>query len=139
MNSPKKLDPEFKTLDESIANSKLHDRWFKISSALVAGGVLLGGVAKMIYGRELKPSDPWIGPLLSPLSYVWIMAFFYMFYVMVKIRLSAFTRWLCRFVFVACALVLGKILVVDSFNSKEEPGEQDKMSNSLSRPDLSDE
>lgn len=130
MTSFKKINTEFKTLDESIVYSKLYNRWFKISSGIVVGGVLLGGVAKVIYGRELQVSDPWIGSLLGPLSYVWIMAFFHMFYVMVKVRFSTFTRWLCRFVFVVFALILGKILVIDSFSSKEKPGEQNVDPNS---------
>ena len=116
--------PEFDTLDESIAHSKKYDPWFRCSVAIVSGGVTLGAIAKLIYGREFQSSDPWIGPALGTLSFIWLMAFFHMFYSMVKIRLSGFTRWLCFFTYVVLAVVLGKILVVDSLTrQKQKEGE----------------
>lgn len=110
---PAKKPRDFETLDESIAHARVHNRWFKFSLAIVGLGIALGTLAKLIYGREFKAGDPVIGPLLGPLSFLWMMAFLHVFYVMVKIRLSTFTRILCCVFFVGIGLVLGKLLVVD--------------------------
>jgi hypothetical protein len=101
------------TLDERIAHAWVHNRWFKVSRTVVGAGILLGAFAKLIYGREFNANDRWIGPLLGPLSFVWMMAFLHLFYVMVKIRLSRFTQIVCYVFYIGIGLVLGAFLVID--------------------------
>jgi hypothetical protein len=110
--------PEFDTLDESIAHSKQHDRWFRVSMAIVAGGMVLGAIAKMIHGREFSKDDPWIGPILGPLAFLWIMAFMHVFFVMVRIRLSKFTRILCYGFYAAVGVLMAKVFVFDWIASR---------------------
>lgn len=71
-----------------------HDRWVWISQWIVRGGVLLGVLAKLSLGRELKVSDPWIGPLLIPLAVVWVLALSHLLYTRLRGQLSAPVRWL---------------------------------------------
>ena len=114
MASADQQEPPFETIDESIAYARIYNRWFKLSLAIVFGGMTLGMISQLVYGREFKASDSVVGPFLSPLSFVWLMAFFHMFYVMVKIRLSRTTQMFCRVSFFLIGLLLGKVLVWDA-------------------------
>ncbi|MFI4874364.1 MAG: hypothetical protein ACIALR_03470 [Blastopirellula sp. JB062] len=100
-------------IDAPRAEAPLDDRFLKTSRAIVSAGMLLGFVATAILGREFKANDPIIGPLLGPLSFVWLVAFFHLFYSVVRPYLSRFVQILCYVFFAILVLVLGKILAVD--------------------------
>lgn len=112
--SPNTEEPRFETLDESIAHSRRKDFWFNVSLRIVGFGTFLGVVAKLIFGREFKFNDPIIGPLLSPLAFLYLVAFMHVFYTMVKLRLSKPTKYLCLFFFVVAVAILARVLIVDA-------------------------
>ena len=112
---PTNLQPEFKTLDESIAYEKDSNVWFNISAGIVTVSGVIGALAKVILGREFTTEDPYIGVLLMPFSAIFLIAFMHMFYVMVKIRLSVFTRILCKLFFVITSFIIVKFFIVENW------------------------
>ena len=106
--------PKFATMEENMAHAKIHNRWYKLSLSVVGVGMLLGVLSKLFIGRELKESDPYIGPFLLPFAFMWCVSFMYVFYVMIEIRISRFTRWLYCLFCALTALFLGKFFVVDA-------------------------
>ncbi len=109
-----RTEPKVETMEEAIAYAKTHNRWFRVCLAAITCSTLLGLVSTIIYGREFETSDPFIGPLLLPLAYCWCVACMYVFYVIIEVRLSRFTKWLYGFFCIAMCLFLGKFFVVDS-------------------------
>lgn len=132
---PPHLSPE--EVEPSAQEPDFHDRWVWISQWIVSGGIFLGFLAKLALGREFKSSDPLIGPILLPLSIVWVIAFFHLLYTRLRGQLSAPVRWLC---YITIAL-FPTILILAFFSgesstpSGQANGEQSGTGKPAARPE----